>query len=87
MTIDKFKYGMKWISIFLFLKEKKFKSEGIFDISFLQKSENKYIYIPAKSEHTKHTIKNNILGELKRYIRCNSIKNNYLKIQIIFLLA
>ena len=39
------------------------------------------MYIPAKSGHAKHIIKNFIRGELKRYVRCNSIKSNYLKIR------
>ena len=62
----------------------KIKYEGVlcgFDVSIFQKSENKYIYIPAKSGHAKHTIKNFIRGELKRFVRCNSIKSNYLEIR------
>ena len=42
--------------------------------------------IPAKSGHAKHTIKNFIRGELKRYVRCNSIKRNYFKIRNKFFL-
>ena len=44
------------------------------------------MYIPAKSGHAKHTIKNFIRGELKRYVRCNSIKRNYFKIRNKFFL-
>jgi len=82
ITIDKFKYGdeVDFMDLFIF-KGEKFKYEGIFDVSIFQKSENKYMYIPAKSGHAKHTIKNFIRGELKRYVRCNSIKSNYLKIR------
>ena len=32
------------------------------------------MYIPSKSGHVTHTIKNYVLGELKRYIRYNSLK-------------
>ena len=82
ITIDKFKYGDKvdFMDLVIF-KGDKFASEGIFDISVFQKSENKYMYIPAKSGHAKHTIKNFVLGELKRYVRFNSIKSNFLKIR------
>ena len=82
ITIDKFKYGdaVDFMDLFI-LKGKKFESEGIFDVSIFQKAENKYMYIPAKSGHARHTIKNFIRGELKRYVRCNSIKRNYFKIR------
>ena len=85
ITIDKFKYGdeVDFMDLFIF-KGEKFKYEGIFDVSIFQKSENKYMYIPAKSGHAKHTIKNFICGELKRYVRCNSIKSNYLYSEINF---
>ena len=82
ITIDKFKYGdrVDFMDLYIF-KGEKFASEGIFDISIFQKTENKYMYIPAKSDHEEHTIKNFILGELKRYVRCNSIKANFFKIR------
>ena len=58
ITTDKFKYGdeVDFMDVFIF-KGEKFKSEGNFDISIFQKSENKYTYIPAKSGRAKHTIK------------------------------
>ena len=42
------------------------------------------MYIPAKSGHVSHTIKNYVLGELKRYIRYNSLKLTFLKIRTKF---
>ena len=58
-----------------------FAETGKFDISIFQKKDNKYMYIPAKSGHAKHTIKNFIFSELKRYVRYNMVKNNFQKIQ------
>ena len=42
------------------------------------------MYIPQKSGHMSHTIKNYVLGELKRYIRYNSLKITFLKIRTKF---
>ena len=42
------------------------------------------MYIPKKSDHVSHTIKNYVLGELKRYIRYNSLKLTFLKIRTLF---
>ena len=42
------------------------------------------MYIPQKSGHVSHTIKNYVLGELKRYIRYNSLKLSFLKIRTKF---
>ena len=42
------------------------------------------MYIPQKSGHVSHTIKNYVLGELKRYIRYNSLKLTFLKIRTLF---
>ena len=42
------------------------------------------MYIPQKSGHVSHTIKNYVLGELKRYIRYNSLKLTFLKIRTRF---
>ena len=39
------------------------------------------MYIPQKSGHVSHTIKNYLLGELERYIRYNSLKLFFLKIR------
>ena len=39
------------------------------------------MHIPANSGHQQHTINNFILGELRRYVRFNTIKKNFLKIK------
>ena len=44
------------------------------DLKKIQKDINRYMYIPYKSGHVSHTIKNYVLGEIKRYIRYNSLK-------------
>ena len=65
ITIDKFKFGIyevDFIDLFIY----KGKEFFILYISLFQKEENKYMYIPSKSKHLKHTIRNFILGELRR---------------------
>ena len=42
------------------------------------------MYIPQKSGHVSHTIKNYVLGELKRYIKYNSLKLSFLKVRTRF---
>ena len=42
------------------------------------------MYIPQKGGHVSHSIKNYVLGELKRYIRYNSLKLTFLKIRTLF---
>ena len=64
------------MDLFIF-KGESFKFTGKFDISIFQKNENNYMYIPAKSSHAKYTITNFILGELKRYVRYNTVKSNF----------
>ena len=39
------------------------------------------MYIPAKSGHAKHTIKNFITSELKRYVRYNTVKLSFFRIR------
>jgi len=65
-------------------KGEKFFSTGLLDFRIFQKEINRYMYIPAKSGHVSHTIKNYVLGELKRYIRYNSLKLTFLKIRTKF---
>ena len=57
ITIDKFKYGndVDFMDLFIF-KGERFYVDGQLDVSVFQKEENKYMYIPAKSGHQKHTI-------------------------------
>ena len=44
------------------------------------------MYIPFLSAHSRHTIKNYILGELKRFVRINMDELNFLKISNSFFL-
>ena len=74
-----------WIYIYIY-KGNKFIIDGTLSIKVFQKPENKYMYIPFKSAHPRHTIKNYILGELKRYVRINTEEFNFLKIRNKFFL-
>ena len=60
-------------------KGNKFYDNGFLDFKIHQKEINRYMYIPYKSGHVSHTIKNYVLGEIKRYIRYNSLKITFLK--------
>ena len=62
-------------------KGNKFYDSGLLDFKIHQKEINRYMYIPYKSGHVSHTIKNYVLGEIKRYIRFNSLKLTFLKIR------
>ena len=83
ITIDKFKYGnnVDFMDLYVF-KGDRFFVDGKFDVSVFQKEENKYMYIPAKSGHQTHTINNFILGELRRYVRFNTLEKNFTKINV-----
>jgi len=67
-------------------KGNNFLDTGILSIKVYQKPENRYMYIPYKSAHPRHTIKNYVLGELKRYVRINTEELNYQKIKNNFFL-
>ena len=72
-----------YIYIYIY-KGEKFFSYGFLAFRIFQKQINRYMYIPRKSGHVSHTIKNYVLGELKRYIRYNSLKLSFLKIRTLF---
>ena len=82
IKIDKFTYGprVEYIDLVIF-KGNIFYQKGHFDIKIFQKKQNLYAYIPQKSFHKKHSISNYVLNELKRYIKYNSDKLGYLKLQ------
>ena len=82
IEIDKYKYGPKveFMDIVIF-KGGRFFKNGFFDIKLFQKEQNKYAYIPQKSNHRKHTIKNYVLNELKRYVKFNSNKLTFLRLR------
>ena len=85
--IDKWSFGnhVAYMDLYIF-KGNKFYETGILSIKVYQKPENRYMYIPFKSAHPRHTIKNYVLGELKRYVRINTEEINFLKIKNKFFL-
>ena len=62
-------------------KGNRFRQKGLLDIKILQKEQNLYAYIPQKSNHKKHTIKNFVVNELKRYVKYNTEKLYFLKLR------
>ena len=64
--IDKWQFGnqVAFMDLYIF-KGINFHINGKLSIKVYQKPENRYMYIPFKSAHPRHTIKNYILGELK----------------------
>jgi hypothetical protein len=85
INIDKWSFGnhVEYMDLYIY-KGEKFYSSGFLDFRIFQKEINRYMYIPQKSGHVSHTIKNYVLGELKRYIRYNSLKLTFLKIRTLF---
>jgi len=85
--IDKWTFGnhVAYMDLYIF-KGNNFFDTGILSIKVYQKPENRYMYIPYKSAHPRHTIKNYVLGELKRYVRINTEELNYQKIKNNFFL-
>ena len=81
ITIDKWKFGnhVDFMDVYIY-KGEKFYSSGFLDFRIFQNEINRCMYIPQKSGHASHTIKHYVLGELKRYIRYNSLKLSFLKI-------
>ena len=62
-------------------KGNRFYQKGLFDIKIFQKEQNLYAYIPKKSNHKKHTFKNLVVNELKRYVKYNSEKLGFYKLR------
>ena len=82
IKIDEFKYGprVEYLDLIIY-KDNRFHDQGFFDIKIFQKEQNLYAYIPQTSNHKKHTIKNYVQNELKRYIKFNSEKLGFLKLR------
>ena len=61
--IDKWSFGnhVACMDLYIF-KGNKFHETGILSIKVYQKPEKYYIYIPYKSTHPRHTIKNYVWG-------------------------
>ena len=64
--IDKWHFGNKvaFMDLYIF-KGNNFFITGKLSIKVYQKPENRYMYIPYKSAHPRHTIKNYVIGELR----------------------
>ena len=77
-----FKYNwgnaLDYMDLFIY-KSSSFYLDGKLSISIHQKETNKFMYIPFRSFHQKHTIKNIVWGELKRYVRYNTEEKNFKK--------
>ena len=69
ITIDKWPFGnhVEFMDLYIY-KGDKFLSTGILDFKSFQKDIDRYMYIPYKSGHVSHTIKNYVIGEINRYI-------------------
>lgn len=67
-------------------KGNRFKKERRLDISCHQKTLNSYLYIPFNSFHPPRSKGGFIITELKRYVRNNSSRSEYLKLKLIFYL-
>ena len=85
IIIDKWQFGnnVAFMDLHIF-KGEKFYNEGKLSIKVYQKPENKYMYIPYKSAHPRHTIKNYVIGELKRCVQINTEDLNFLKLKTDF---
>ena len=68
-------------------KSDSFYLDGKLSISIHQKETNKFMYIPFRSFHQRHTIKNFVWGELKRYVRYNTEEKNFKKLRTRFFLC
>ena len=85
ITIDIFFFGnhVEFMDLYIY-KGEKFYMSGILDFKIFQKEVNGYMYIPYKSGHVSHTIKNYVVGKIKRYIRYNLPKLSFFKIRTQF---
>ena len=82
--IDKWHFGnnVAFMDLHIF-KGKYFFITGKLSIKVYQKPENHCMYIPYKTAHPRHTIKNYVTGELKRYVRIITEELTFLIIKII----
>ena len=63
-----------------FQRRKNIYNGGKLSINVYQKPENSHMYIPYKNTHLRHTMKNYVIGQLKKYIRTNTEELDFLKI-------
>ena len=87
IKIDKYTWGnaLDYMDMFIY-KRKKFYEDGKLSVSIHQKETNKFMYIPYRSFHQRHTIKNYVWGELRRYVRYNTEEKNFKKLRVRFFL-
>ena len=78
VQIDKYNWGnsLDYMDLFIY-KSDAFYTDGKFSVSIHQKETNKFMYIPYRSFHQRHTIKNYVWGELKRYVQFNMKEKNF----------
>ena len=87
VQIDKYNWGnaLEYMDLFIY-KSDPFYLDGKLSISTRQKETNKFMYIPFRSFHQRHTIKNFVWNELKRYVRFNTEEKNFKKLKTRFFL-
>ena len=87
VQIDKYNWGnaLDYMDLFIY-KGSEFYEDGKFSVSIHQKDTNKFMYIPYRSFHQKHSIKNYVWGELMRYVRYNTEEKNFKKLKTQFFL-
>ena len=73
------------MDLFIF-KGDAFNLDDKLSVSIHQKETNKFMYIPYRSFHQRHTIKNYVWGELKHYVRYNTEEKNFKKLRTRFYL-
>lgn len=76
---------MEFLDI-IFYKGPDFTRTGVLDTRLHQKSCNRYLYLPYRSQHATHTKTAMIITELKRYIRISSTLREYMVIRQLFYL-
>ena len=81
ITIDKHNWGnaLDCIDLFIYKGDTFYKDDKL-SFSIHQKETNEFMYTPYQSFHQRHTIKNYVWGELKRYVRYNTEGKNFTKL-------
>ena len=71
--IDIYNWGnaLDYMDLFIY-KVYELYVDGKLSVSIHQKEANKFMYIPLRSFHQRHTIKNYVWGELKHYVCYNT---------------
>ena len=64
------------MDLFIYKGYKFYEDKKLSD-SIHQNETNKFVYIPYRSFHQRHSIKNYVWGELKRDVRYNTEEKNF----------